>query len=222
MNHFERELALLKESLRDMGDMVRLQFDRSIVALLRFDKNLAEQVLINEKRINAEELKIDRDCESLMALYTPVAVDLRLIFSVFKINAHLERIADHAEGIARYVVELEKPLDETLVANLQVKRMSEIVSGMIADNLIAFELEKTDTAQMVFKKELVVNQLNNEATQHIAGFIRQHPEEVESMINLSSIIRKMERTGDMNTNIAEEIIFYLEAKVLKHQKKNLE
>ncbi|HET6991506.1 MAG TPA: PhoU domain-containing protein, partial [Bacteroidia bacterium] len=105
MSHLDNEIHLLKEELIEMQRTVRSQLTKCKNALIHFDTDLAKEVLANEKRVNALELKIDRDCENILALLNPVAVDLRFILAALKINSNMERIGDNAEGIARYVLD---------------------------------------------------------------------------------------------------------------------
>ena len=115
MSHLETELHLLKEDLIEMTRLVKIQLFKGRDALLHFDRDLAREIIVNENRINALELKIDRDCENIFALFNPVAVDLRFVLAALKINANLERIGDNAEGIARYVMEVDRPFDEKII-----------------------------------------------------------------------------------------------------------
>ena len=103
MTHLETELKQLKSELISMWALVSSQMKKSFEALVNNDKELASEVVITEKRINAFELKLDRDCENIIALYTPVAVDLRFVLAVLKINSNLERIGDIARSIAKFV-----------------------------------------------------------------------------------------------------------------------
>src|SRR5579872_2997877 len=111
MGHLDNEIANLKSNLIEMFVLVQKQLRKSLKALNNVDKNLAREVLVNERRVNAEELKIDKDCESFVALFNPVAIDLRFVFAAFKMNSHLESIGDSAKGIARCVLEMDKTFD---------------------------------------------------------------------------------------------------------------
>ena len=115
MSHLDTEIHLLREQLIDMQRLVRSQLSKCRTALFSFDTDLAREVLFNEKRVNALELKIDRDCENILALFNPVAVDLRFVLAALKINTNLERIGDNAEGIARYVLDVEKAFDPSMI-----------------------------------------------------------------------------------------------------------
>ncbi|MEJ7683860.1 MAG: PhoU domain-containing protein [Segetibacter sp.] len=101
MTHLQEQLDQLREDLSDMAFLVESQLKKSLLSLFEKDEDLANEVLHNEKRVNAFELKIDKDCENIFALLTPVAHDMRLVFATLKINADLERIGDYADGIAR-------------------------------------------------------------------------------------------------------------------------
>src|SRR5204862_2736721 len=109
------EIKRLKDEAVEMFELVISQLRKSRTALLSFDKDMASEVTFNEKRVNALELKIDKDCENIFALMNPVAIDLRFVLAVLKINSNLERIGDISDGIARYVVESSDPFDETLL-----------------------------------------------------------------------------------------------------------
>src|ERR1700722_3520989 len=120
MSHLDHEIASLKGTLVDMFLLVQKQLRKSIHALTKLDKNLAREVLFNERRVNAEELKIDKDCENFVALFNPVAIDLRFVFAAFKMNSHLESIGDSAKGISKLVLEMNKKYDEGFLNDLHL------------------------------------------------------------------------------------------------------
>ncbi|MBA3648513.1 MAG: phosphate signaling complex protein PhoU [Chitinophagales bacterium] len=221
MIHLDIELQRLKNEINEMGLLVQHQLKKSIDALVYMDKHLAREVIFQERRVNAEELKIDRDCENIMALFNPVAIDLRLVFASFKINGHLERIGDNAKGISRYVTEMEHPYDQQLLNDLNLVPMYELADSMIADNLVAFEQSNTSEARNIFSKDVDIDEFNKNATHTISAYIRDHTDDIVPILNLISVIRKLERIGDLNKNIAEEIIFFVEANVLKHEKEKI-
>ncbi|MEO6168499.1 MAG: PhoU domain-containing protein, partial [Chitinophagales bacterium] len=164
---------------------------------------------------------IDRDCENIMALFNPVAIDLRLVFATFKINSHLERIGDNAKGIARYAVDMDQRYDATLLDNLRILKMYEVADSMITDNLLAFSKSDALVARIVFSKDVLMDEINKSSDEVIAGYLKYHPEEIVNALHLASVIHKLERIGDLNKNIAEEIIFFVEANVLKHVKEKI-
>ena len=207
----ESELVLLKKEIDEMWTLVYNQLDRAGEAVLTLDKELAQQVIVRERRVNAFELKIDSDVEDVIALYNPVAIDLRFVLAMLKINTNLERLGDFAEGIARFVVKSEEPvLDEELLK--QVLSMLEVAKRALNE-------ESLELATSVFAKDNLLDEINAEATAVLAEYIKEHPESTLSCLNLVGVFRKLERSGDHINNIAEEIVFFIDAKVLKHSGK---
>ncbi len=219
MSQIQEELSELKQSMVEMAGLVQWQIDKSIKALLKFDKLLAREVVFNEKRINAFELKIDKDCENIFALFGPVANDLRFVFSTLKSNSNFERIADNAEGIAHYVILAERPFNPQLVKDIKLVEMSEMMLSMMKDICTAYKDDNTDLAREMFERDIFLNDINRNATKVLTTYLQTVPDDIEESLYLLTIIRKMERVGDLVSNIAEEVIFYVEAKVLKHGKK---
>ena len=202
-----------------MWSLVHSQLLKGRTALLNFDKDLAREVILKEKRVNGSELKIDRDCENMFALYSPVAIDLRFLLAVLKINSNLERIGDIAEGIAKYVLSADKGFTLELLKATKVQEMYNEAMIMLEDTQQAFENEDTVLARGVFKKDDFLDDINRSANELIIGYLQEYPGDIDASLYALSIIRKLERVGDQSKNIAEEIIFYLEAKVLKHSNK---
>jgi phosphate transport system protein len=219
MSHLDTEIHLLKEQLIEMQRLVRSQLSKSKNALIAYDTDLVREVLFNEKRVNALELKIDRDCENILALFNPVAVDLRFVLATLKINANLERIGDNAEGIARYVQDVNEPFPGELLKEYRVEDAYSTAVSMMDDALDAFIKEDTSLARKVFIKDDTLDEINRAATQTTLRYISENRENPLHYLNTLSIIRKFERVGDQTKNIAEEIIFFIEAKVLKHDTK---
>src|ERR1700755_1297760 len=125
MSQLEIELKELKTEVINMWNLVHSQLVKSNVAMVNFDKDLAREVMQREKRVNGSELKIDRDCENIFALLTPVAVDLRFVLAVLKINSNLERIGDIAEGVAKYILSADDPFSDELLKASRILPMYE-------------------------------------------------------------------------------------------------
>jgi len=212
-------LQLLKVEAINMWTLVNSQLSKARLAFLNFDKDLAREVVTKEKRVNGSELKIDRDCENIFALFCPVAIDLRFLLAVLKINSNLERTGDIAEGIAKYIIEAEAPFTKELLDITRILPMYEESVKMLEDTQEAFEKEDTILARSVFKKDDFLDDVNRQAHKVLERHLKDHPEDTSQALWLLSIIRKLERVGDQSKNVAEEIIFYLEAKVLKHKNK---
>ena len=220
MHTLEQKISILKDDMLEMMRIVKKQVQKSMEALLNNDLDLASEIRAIEDRINAMELNIDLQCEDLLALYKPVAIDLRFILSVMKINSHLERIADHANGIAIYLIKSNQPSQYTVQLNevLQIEEMFSITLSMLDDTIHSFNTENTKMARWVFGKDRTLNQLNLDNSQRIVSYVKSIPTEniEESMFHFFALSKKIERSGDLIKNIAEEIIFFIEAKIVKH------
>src|SRR4051812_40866169 len=210
MNHLEREIVALKEEVLNMWSLVEMQLTKAKKAMLGFDQDLAREIMLKENRVNAYELKIDLDCENIFALFCPVAIDLRFLLAVLKINSNLERIGDIAEGIAKYIIEAESPFSDELLKVTRILPMYEESVNMLTDTQDAFEKEDTILARSVFKKDDFLDNVNRSSHKVLEEYIKNHPEETAQSLWILSTIRKLERVGDQAKNIAEEIIFYLE------------
>lgn len=219
MSNLDTQLEALKDQVVGMMQLVRTQLANANEAFLKHDESLALEVIHYENRVNAMELSIDKECEKIFALYKPVAVDLRFVIATLKVNTQLERIGDHAKAIARYTVEMEEPFDKKLLKKLRYSEMIETVLSMIDDAIHAFNFENTKLARWIFGKDATINAITAESFKLITTLIKENPEKVERLLMIFSTIRKLERVGDLVKNIAEETVFYTEAKVLKHKKK---
>ncbi|WP_432713376.1 phosphate signaling complex protein PhoU [Pedobacter sp.] len=217
MTHLENELKKLKGDTIEMWKLVLTQLNKAFHSLKTFDKDFSREVISGEKRVNAMELQIDRDCENIFALYNPVAVDLRLVLATLKINNNLERIGDIAEGIAKFIIIEREAFDQELMKKTHFLEMFQAAIDIVNDVLISFENDDTKMARSIFEKDEMLDDINIEANQNVSAYIKDHLDKTEQALNILSIIRKLERVGDQSKNIAEEIIFYLEAKVLKHK-----
>lgn len=219
MTHLDIELQQLKAEMGNMLHTVLFQLEKAKEACLTGNTDLAREVIAREKRVNAYELKIDRDCENIIALFNPVAIDLRLVLSTLKINSNLERIGDFAEGLAKISLDQPKGFDPELAKLIQFDEIFNDAVEMLSDVKIAFEKENSKLAASTLSKDDLLDDINRQANALIEGYIKQNPDKISQALDMISIVRKIERIGDHCANIAEEIIFYIEAKVLKHQGK---
>lgn len=217
MKQTDLELLALRRDLDEMWKLVISQMEKTKTAFIKHDIELAHEVISREKRVNAFDSKIDSDCENYIALYAPVAIDLRLVLSLIKISNTLERIGDFAEGIARQILEKDYPqLEDKLLEDLQVARMFDIVNKMLVECYIALESENTKLAGRILATDNQVDQLYHDSMPILAQYINAHPELAVFGLKTLLVIRKLERVGDHCSNIIEEIVFYIDAQVLKH------
>lgn len=217
MSHLDIEIKSLQSEMIEMFSLVKSQLEKSKQALISLDKDLAREVLVLEKRVNGFELKIDRECENIIALLSPLAIDLRFVLACLKINSNLERIGDISEGICQFVLNIKLAPKQELIDNTRIMEMFDTSISILDDVKVAFETEDTKLARSVFKKDDLLDEINLAATESVAEFIRGNPDRINQSLYLLSAIRKLERVGDQCKNISEEIIFYIEAKVLKHK-----
>lgn len=215
--HIDNELNKLKYSLNQMWEIVEKQLDKSFMSISNYDLSLARGVFTREKLVDAMELKIDSECENFIALNNPVAIDLRLALSYIKINNNLERIGDFAEGIAEFVSHsMSEKIPLELEESLRIKEMLSSVKDMFSLAKEALDMEDSQIAEKVFGIDYIVDEINSNSIKVLAKAIKSNPDKAEEYLRLLTVIRKIERIGDRVSNIAEEIVFYLDAKVLKH------
>jgi len=219
MKHTEKKLHALKDEVSQMWKLVLSQLEKAKQSFLNGDVELAREIAGREKRVDAFELKIDSDCENYIALYSPVAVDLRLILSLIKISITLERIGDFAEGIARHVIDEDcDKLDPLIVEELQLEKMFEMLISMLSDSFVALESENTRLSGKIMAKDSEIDTLYCDSVDILTNHLQQNPSLIRCGLKLFVLIRKLERIGDHCNNIVEEIVFYVDAKVLKHYK----
>ncbi len=219
MKQTELELKELRDQINEMWKLVLSQLEKSKEAFITHNKELAYEVMSREKRVNAFDSKIDSDSENFIALYAPVAVDLRLILSFIKISNTLERIGDFANGIARQLIEeTYNNLGSNVLEDLHIEQIFDIVIGMLYDSYAALNSENTKIAGKILATDDQVDKLYIQSIDVLAKYINENPTQAVNGLKTLLVIRKLERIGDHACNIVEEIVFYIDAKVLKHKK----
>jgi phosphate transport system protein len=218
----ETEQKEIKQKVLEMFSLVSDQIDKAGLSLLTMDKGMAAQVIVFEHKVNAFELKICKTIEDYIALYNPVAIDLRFVLAMLQLSSELERIGDYARGIARFVKETtQQEINPELIIDTQMDEMIQQVLIMLKTAQTALEEENASLANSIFEKDCIVNEIKNKATDVIAAAIIKDSsaESAKQMLRIQDVFRKLERTGDHIKNIAEEIIFYIDAKVIRHRGK---
>ena len=220
MTHLEHEMQQLKAEIIDMSKLVSQQMKDSLLSLAKMDKQLALETLTTEKQVNAMELKIDKTCESIFALHNPVAQDLRLVLAQLRINYNLEKIGDIAASVAKFVKNSFDYNYTSLIQQTHALHMFEEANDLLVDVMNSFENEDAALAKNILERDKALNQQNDQARAYIIEQIKKDPENVEEYLKVLSLIRKLERAGDQSKAIAKEIIFFVEAKIVKHSKQN--
>ena len=211
---FERDLENLKKTLIRMGSVVEENLATCFEALLKDDAELAQKVISIDERIDSMEIEIDNAVVDILALQQPVASDLRLIIAAQKISNDLERIGDHAVNIAESVIGLKAtPEQEPL---LEIPKMAEITRMMLRHALDSFILLDPKLAQSVLERDDQIDEINRQMTEVVVQAIKSNKQTIESGLQLIRISRNLERVADLATNIAEDVIFHTQARVVKH------
>ena len=220
MTNLERELNQVKQDIAVMMRLVYSQLENAELAYQEQDVALAKQIHRTENRVNSLDMSLDKDCENIIALYNPVASDLRFVLATMKTVAHLERIGDHADKIARYVrkKKIDAPTNKKLLDDVKLYQMFDLALEMMQIATDAFVSEDSKLASKVFAKDLIMNKHYNSASEVIDHFSQNADIPTISLLFLFSILNKLERIGDLAKNIAEETIFFAEAKVIRHLK----
>ncbi len=212
--HFHRELEKLKKRILTLGAMVEERVYMATKAIENNDSGLADKIIKSDYEIDEMEVDVEEECLKILALYQPVAVDLRFITAVIKINNDLERIADEAVNIARGVKYIAK--GEKLHFDFDFYLMAEKTEAMVKKSLDALVNLDVDLAFKVCLLDDEVDQFNGEAHRKVKDVIKDNPEYVEYFINLLLISRHLERIADHATNIAEEVIYLIEGEIVRH------
>jgi len=218
--HFDDELKELHKEILRMGVMTQEVIFKSIESLKNRNKSQAEQVIAFDQKIDELELAIDEKCIDLIARYQPVASDLRFIATAMKINADLERIADLAVDICQRALDLiDKPILKPLI---DIPKLSETAQKMVKDSIDAFVNRDVELARSVVRSDSLADSLRNKVQEELINdYMSRDAKTVDRAVPLVLIARHLERICDHATNIAEDVIYMVEAKVVKHHLEEL-
>ena len=214
--HFDRELEKLKKKILSLSALVEERVYLAIKAIESRDPDLAERIIRSDYEIDETEVEVEEECLKILALYQPVAVDLRLIVTVIKINNDLERIGDEAVNIAERIQSIAKR--STYSFHFDYAEMAEIAAAMLKQSLDALVNLDIDTAFRVLTLDDEVDDIQSKAYSQIKAAMGEHPEEMTYLINLYLISRHLERIADHATNISEEVVYLIEGEIVRHGK----
>ena len=212
--HFQEELEILQQRLLSMGGLAEDRMCDSVKAVSHRDPQLVDRIVSGDEPINALHIEIDDRCFKLLALHQPMAADLRTIVAAVKINTDLERVGDLAVNIAeaakRYLQHAPvKPL-------IDIPRMGDIAQGMLRDSLDAFVRRDMQLAEAVLAADDTLDALKTQIFRELLTFMLSDPATIEPALDLILISRHLERIGDHATNIAEDVIFMVSARDVRH------
>jgi phosphate transport system protein len=212
--HFEAERQGLRNQLLTMGALVEDRVHRAIQALINRREEEAQRIIATDQEINDLQIDIDDRCLKLLALQTPLAVDLRLITSAMKINADLERVGDQAVNIAERVMDMiELPAVDLPV---DIARMATAASAMVRRALESFVEGKAELAQAVLEMDHVVDRMRDEAFIMLVRKMNEEPQVTQQALDALLVARNLERVADHATNIAEDVIFWVLGADVRH------
>lgn len=212
--HFTDDLATLAERLLAMGGLAEERLRGAVQALADRDRDALAEVAHGDGTINALHVEIDDRAFKLLALHQPVAVDLRTIVAVVKINADLERVGDLAVNIAEAADEFVRHPPVTMLVDL--RRMGAMAQGMLRESLDAFVSLDLHRARRVLAADDELDALKNQVFRELLAGMLADPRTIEPALDLMLVSRHLERVGDHATNIAEDVIFMVEARDVRH------
>jgi phosphate transport system protein len=212
--HFQEELESLQERLLAMGGLAEERVREAVRSLTSRDSTLVENVLVGDEPINDLHIEVDDRCVKLLALHQPMAADLRAIVAAVKINTDLERVGDLAVNIAeaskRY---LQHPPVKPLI---DIPRMAHIAQAMLRDSLDAFVRRDVTMAETVIAEDDTLDGLKTQIFRELLTYMLSDPSTIEPALDLILISRHLERIGDHATNVAEDVIFMVSARDVRH------
>ena len=214
--HFHKELEKIKKEILSLGSIVEDRVRMSIKAIETRDADIAKKIINGDYEIDGMEVDIEEECLKILALYQPVAVDLRFIATVIKINSDLERIADEAVNIARGVNYLSRKKQD-FDFDVNFSEMVDKTQFMLKRSLDAMVNLDKDVAFKVCILDDEVDKINGEVHRLVKEAIKKNPEQGEHLVNLLLISRHLERIADHATNIAEEVIYLIEGDIVRHE-----
>jgi phosphate transport system protein len=214
VKEYEQELGNLRERLENMADRVEEMIENSIRALIERDTDLAEETVMADHQVNRDEMNIDEDCRIILAKRQPMAGDLRFLTVSFKMVTDLERIGDLAVNICRHVIDLDDY--EPLEFHENAEKISDMTKQMVHDAIQSFTHEDVALAQDVIERDDDVDRLYHEADRDLIDLMREDDSAVKPASHHQAIFKHLERMADHTTNIAEQVIFMVRAKDIRH------
>ena len=213
--HIQRQTEVLKQKILYVGTLVEEAIAKAIAALINRDASLANKIIEADNVIDRMEVDVEEECLKILALYQPVAADLRFVVAVLKINNDLERMGDLAQNIAKRVVYLAKadPMDLAI----DFRSMAAKAQNMVKQSLDALVNADTALARQVRAEDDEVDQARQRIRKQILDAIRKHPDRVEYLLKFNSVSKHLERLADMATNVAEDVIYMVEGEIVRHR-----
>lgn len=212
--HFDKEQKAVKEKILRMGALVEEQIANAIKALVERNPDLARQVISSDHKVNALDVEIDEDCLRLIALYQPMAIDLRFLTTAMKIATELERMSDLAENISERAIELNE--EPQLKPYIDIPRMADHAQLMVKEALDAFVTRDAALARKVCNDDDFVDDLTHQIFRELLSFMMEDPHTTSRAVRITFISKYLERVADHATNVAELVVYLVEGKIIRH------
>jgi phosphate transport system protein len=213
-SNFTEQLEKLDKRVIEMGSLVERQVTRAVTALIERNEAMANEVMKEDERVDELELSIDEEVLEILARHQPVAVDLRDVIGISKINGDLERIGDHAQNIAESARTIMRTQREAALG--VVPKMADIVRTMLRDSIDSFIHKDTDLALAVCKRDEEIDRLNKHLFADILAGMIKDPNTIPISLDIIRVSKNLERIADHCTNICEDVVFICNAKFIKH------
>ncbi len=218
--HLHRDLENVQRRILGLASTVEQTLDKAIRALFERDRPLAQALMEGDTAIDLEENEIEEECLKILALHQPVAVDLRRVAAILKINSDLERMGDLAANIAERAFALASgpmiPVPATF------RQMTDLTNLMVRESLDAFVNLNAQLAKRVCRLDDDVDRYHREIIDYVSLFMKQSPDHVDSGLHLFTAARQLERVADHATNIAEDVVYLVEGKIIRHHPEALQ
>lgn len=215
--HLQREIEGLKRMILSLGARVEQALHNAIYAVKEKDTELANETIASDIEIDAIEVDIEEECLKILALHQPVAIDLRFIIAVLKINNDMERIGDLASNIAECVQDIARY--PGAIIDIDFTEMSDAVKVMLKSSLDALVNLDIEAAKEVTVLDNKVDQMHTEIYGKVKEAIKTNPEQLNPLLHLMAISKHLERVGDCTTNIAEDIVYMINGRIVRHKDK---
>ncbi len=213
--HIHRQIDNLKQKILYVGTLVEEAIANAISALINRDAKLAEKIIANDSVIDRMEVEVEEECLKILALYQPVAADLRFVVATLKINNDLERMGDLAKNIAKRVAYIAhaEPID----VPIDFRAMATQAQHMVKQSLDALVNADANLARQVRVEDDLVDEARQRIRKQVLESIRRSPQQTEYLLKFNSVSKHLERLADMATNVAEDVIYMVEGEIVRHQ-----
>ncbi|MEZ4705479.1 MAG: phosphate signaling complex protein PhoU [Bdellovibrionota bacterium] len=217
--HLQKDLESLKEDILKIGTLVEETVEKCMKAFRKRDVVLASQVIKDDEIINKTEVEIEEECLKLLALYQPVAQDLRFITSVIKMNNDLERMGDCSVKIAKRTLSLSK--EPPIEIPQEIEEMIQVTKSMVKDCLGAFFNQDPRFAREICVRDDTVDHLNRKVIKDLRSRMHKVPDEIDQMLDLITAAQGLERIADLATNVAQDVVYMVEGDIIRHKENEL-